>query len=238
MGTSRHAAISIDHAIAEMAAFPIASGAALHLGIVELVAGPAPERNTAALWRAAEAAALGGSPAFSVDEAVALRDQTWFGGAPDEEPLTRVPLHKYLRDLATSYLEVRGTHAVPSLPEDRAASGSSKEMHLAGVSLPGSSQARARRFWRWLSFALPPDLLLAAIGTPIAPEGVVVVSPVLERVLQDREYAETHQHVGAGMDFGLFWISALRAVADPKFASKAFESPGAALDEGKDLGPC
>lgn len=109
-------------------------------------------------------------------------------------------------------------------------------MDLAGVSLPGSPQARARRFWRWLSFALPPDLLLAATA-PIAPEGIDVVSPVLQRVLQDRGYAETHQHIGAGMDFGPFWISALRAIADPKCPSDAFESAGAALDEGRDLGP-
>ena len=238
MGTSRQAAIPIDHAIAEMAAFPLASEAALHLGISELVAYPALDRNTGKLWRAAEAQALGGFPAFSVDEAVALRDQTWFASAPDEEPLSRRPLHTYLRHLAASYLEARGTRAVPSLPEERTASASSIEVGLAGVSLPGSPQARARRSWRWLSFALPSDLLLAAAADPAAtPECVDLVSPVLRQVLEDREYAETHQHVGAGMDFGLFWISALRAVADPKCPSGAFESPGAVLDEGRDLGP-
>jgi len=86
MGTSRHAAVPIDHAIAEMAAFPIASEAALRLAIAELVAVPALDRNTATLWREAEAEVLGGFPAFSVDEAVALRDQTWL-------PLRRTKSH-------------------------------------------------------------------------------------------------------------------------------------------------
>jgi hypothetical protein len=237
VGTSRHAAIPIDHAIAEMAAFPIASEAALRLAITELVAFPALalDRNTAALWRAAEIVALGGFPAFSVDEAVALRDLTWFASAPDEAPR---PLHEYLRRLAASYLEVRCTSAVPSLPEERKASASSTEVHLAGVSLPGSPQARARRSWRWLSFALPSDLLLAAAADPAAtPECVDLVSPVLRQILEDREYAETHQHVGAGMDFGVFWISALRAIADPQCRPAAFASPGAALDEGLHLAP-
>ena len=238
MGTSRHAAIPIDHAIAEMAAFPIASETALRLAIAELVAYPSLDRNTAKLWREAESQALGGFPAFSVDEVVTLRDETWFEGEPDDALPTRVPLHRYVRRLARCYLEIRGTHAVPTLPGERAGHASTEALHLSGPALPGSPEARARRFWRWLSFALPPDLLLAAaVDWPAALERVELVSPVLRQDLQDRGYAETHQHVGAGMDFGLFWISALRAIADPNSRHTAFESPGAAFDEGRNFGP-
>ena len=238
MGTSRHAAIPIDHAIAEMAAFPIASETALRLAIAELVAYPSLDRNTAKLWREAESQALGGFPAFSVDEVVTLRDETWFEGEPDDAFPTRVPLHRYVRRLARCYLEIRGTHAVPTLPGERVGHASTEALHLLGLALPGSPEARARRFWRWLSFALPPDLLLAAaVDSPAALERIELVSPVLRQDLQDRGYAETHQHVGAGMDFGLFWISALRAIADPNSRHTAFESPGAAFDEGRNLGP-
>lgn len=85
MNTSRYAAIPIDHAVAEMAAFPIASEAALRLAITEL--NPIPSGPTATLWREAERKALGGFPAFSVDEAVALRDLLWFSAAGNTIPL-------------------------------------------------------------------------------------------------------------------------------------------------------
>ncbi len=239
MGTSRHAAIPIDHVTAEMAAFPIASESALRLAIIELALDPARAEQTATLWREAEREILGGFPAFSVDEAVALRDQVWFVGPPQNRLPNSVLLHRYVRQLAKSYLEIRGMHAVPTLPEERAGHASSEALRLPGPALHGSPEARARRFWRWVSFALPPDLLLAAAAadSPAAPERIELVSPALRQVLQDRGYADTHQHVGAGMDFSLFWISALRAIADPNSRHAAFESPGASLDEGRDLGP-
>lgn len=109
-------------------------------------------------------------------------------------------------------------------------------MPLAGPSLPGSLQARARRFWRWLSFALPPDLLLAALpASNGAAEAIDLVAPVLKQNLQDQGYAETHMHIGAALDFSLLWLSALRAIADPQTGESVFRSPGAELNEGKDL---
>lgn len=238
MGTSRHVAIPIDHVTAEMAAFPIASESALRLAITELALDLARAGQTATLWREAEREILGGFPAFSVDEAVALRDQVWFVGSPQDRLPKSVLLHRYVRQLAKSYLEIRGTHAVPTLPEERAGYAFSEALPLPGPALPGSPEARARRFWRWLSFALPPDLLLAAAAdSPAAPERIELVSPVLRQVLQDREFAETHQHIGSGIGFGLLWISALRVIADPKCRQNAFGSPGAELNEGQDFGP-
>lgn len=230
MNTSRYAAIPIDHAIAEMAAFPIASEAVLRLAITEL--NPIPSEPIATLWREAERKALGGFPAFSVDEAVALRDQLWFSAADNT-----IPLHKYLQHLASEYLEVRGTYAVPTLPEETTRRFEDfGNLSLAGPSLPGSRQARARRFWRWLSFALPPDLLLAALpASNGVAEAIDLVAPVLKQNLKDQGYAETHMHIGAALDFSLLWLSTLRVIADPQTGEGAFRSPGAELNEGKDL---
>ena len=44
-------------------------------------------------------------PGVSVHDAVALRDRVWLSGGPEEDPPGRVPLHRYLRSLAESYLE-------------------------------------------------------------------------------------------------------------------------------------
>lgn len=88
-----------------MAACPIASEAALDLEATEFVGVPSLDGSTANLWRAAEAEILGRFPAFSVHDAVALRDRVWLSGGPEEDPPRRVPLHRYLRSLAASYLE-------------------------------------------------------------------------------------------------------------------------------------
>lgn len=74
------------------------------LAITEFVGVPSLDGSTVDLWRAAEAEILGRIPAFSVDDAVALRDRVWLSGGPEEDPPRRVPLHRYLRSLAESYL--------------------------------------------------------------------------------------------------------------------------------------
>lgn len=76
MGASRLAGVPINHFIAEMAAFPLASEHALRLATTEL--DPNLGQGTAELWRGAERQILGASPAFSVDETVAIRDSLWF----------------------------------------------------------------------------------------------------------------------------------------------------------------
>jgi hypothetical protein len=160
-----------------------------------------------------------------VDEAVAIRDSTWFAGSPTSP----VPLHRYLRDLADSFLEVRGDIAVPRLPP-------TERRSQRTASLYG---ALARERWRWLALALPPDLLLASLGNPgNGPDRVELLSPALERHLRDHPYAETHLHLGAALEFPVLWEAALCALAyEDLLTADALASPGAGLEEGQDLCP-
>jgi hypothetical protein len=236
VSTARIAGIPVDHVVAEMAAFPLTAPKALELGLSELDPGMA--SHTRQLWRAAEQHMLSAFPSFSVDEVVTIRDAVWFSSARDGP----VSMAAYLRQLADRFLERRGPVAVPRL-----LSG------VGGDEGQPNRDAAARRFWRWLSFALPPDLLLAALapadtaragiggasaaGLQTAPGAVETVSPVLARLLEDRGYAETHCHIGAALDFPLLWVSCLTVLAWPEMTEEWFESPGAALDEGRHLAP-
>src|SRR5262249_50830991 len=112
MSTTRLAGIPIDHVVAEVAAFPLTAEKALHLALTEFDARLRAGEDTWRLWRAAEEQMLGSSPAFSVEEAVTIRDKVWFGNHLTD----RVPLADFLRRLAGLFLAVRGDHAVPALP--------------------------------------------------------------------------------------------------------------------------
>jgi hypothetical protein len=238
MSTARLTAVPIDHIIAELAAFPLASAATLRLHCVCL--DPALQGATAALWRQTENHLLGSYPGFSVDELVAMRDRIWFNDPLEVHRRTRqgvpaansmdgkIPLHQYLRALARGHLEVHGDLAVPRLPPD----------DWSGRYDQRAPAAVARTAWRWLTLALPPDLLLAALGTvENGPHYVETLSPTLAQHLKEQGFAETHLHVGAGLDFPLLWNAVLRSIADFNVKPDVFTSPGAALGEGKDLAP-
>src|SRR6266851_1517031 len=98
MTSLRLAGIPIDHILAEVATFPLASEAALahHPTLLH----PGLESATGALWREAEQHLLGCFPAFGLDELIAIRDRLWFaqgGAAP-------MALEQYLRRLAEWFL--------------------------------------------------------------------------------------------------------------------------------------
>src|SRR5262249_13874448 len=109
MSISRLARIPLDHVVAELAAYPLASEGALRAGVVELDGTMAD--GAGRLWRSAENSLLGSFPSFSLDELVGLRDRIWF-----EEGDNAVPLDCYLRRLARWFLQVNGPVAVPRLP--------------------------------------------------------------------------------------------------------------------------
>jgi hypothetical protein len=225
MNAARLAALPIDHVLAEMAVLPLASEAALRLCVTGL--DPFLEQQKMeSLWREAEHQVLGYFPSFSVDEAVAIRDYFWFAGNPQQ----KTPLHCYLPWLAGQYLENSGPVARPSLPGN-----------TSKLAEPPDSKAKAalaRLSWRWLSFAIPPDLLLAALGNYAqCPDKVELLSPHLERHLQDSGYAEIHLHIGAAMEFSHLWAFAMRELIEPTLKENAFASPGAGFNEGKKLAP-
>lgn len=220
--TTRGVEVPLEHVTAELAAFPLASTEAARLSLIAFDTGLRGE--TGQLWRAAERAMVRTFPSFSIDELIVLRDWLWFNRA-DDKPFS---MAEYLRAISNATLEFSGNVFRPKMPpwaED------------AAHSSVGAADAHARHFWRWVSFALPPDLLMAAHETrgAVAAE-VELVSPILARILHDRGFVEPHMHVTAALDFSLLWIAALHALAHPDTRPDAFRSPGAEGDEGADLG--
>lgn len=230
MSHIRMAGIPIDHLAAEMAAFPIASEAALRHGVTILNPRLSSSRSGAAateMWRAAEKQLAAHSPNVSLDELIAMRDRTWFAET-SRAGYTPAPLHEFVKRLARRHLKKRGQTAVPCLQRDH--------WH-DGLDSDALSKARAREAWRWLTFALPPDLLLAALTND---EGsathVDALCPQLEECLHRHGFAESHLHLGAGLEFPLLWVSAMLGLRNSGLAEEAFASPGADLDEGREMG--
>jgi hypothetical protein len=232
MAGVRQVPIPLDHFTAEVAAWPIGSVDALALAPLALDPCHSPEaggsptgQRTRRLWRRAERSLLSSFPAVSVDEAVTVRDWLWFPPHRGNPPRGPVSIATYLRELANRLLEAKGHLALPRAPD-----------LPVGASLDANGpqdvpQARARRFFRWLSFALPPHLLLAA--HPQTPNEMELLTEPLARRLADRGFVEPHLHVGAGLRFVDLWVSAMLGIGAQTQA--AFGSPGAELDEGRQL---
>ncbi len=186
----RLAVIPLSHLRAEILAFPFTSEAALKSGLTELSF-----ESTARLWRAAERELLRASPAISLDELVAMRDDAWFSGDFDQS------MRSYLRGIAQRYLDGAGRVAVPRIAD--------------GKVRIGLGQAEARTDWRWLTLSLPPDLLLAGLSSGKRPPAAVdTVSPILGQCLADGGFSEPHLHLNAAFDFGRLWVMSLRGLAD------------------------
>lgn len=219
MSAPRLATIPFEHVEAELAAFPLASEASFHLGIPSL--DPFVSRKDE-LWRAAEKHVLHTLPSVPPDEAVAIRDKLWFDSSNPNQPISEpVPLLKYLRRLARSYIDTRGR------PIEVVASATDGRGRLA-------PEARLR--WSWMCRALPPDLLRVARGVVDADGDPFPLNPVIQQVLRDRGFAETHLHLGASPDFSLAWAALMRGLTMDGSKHSDFESFGAYFEHGRDLG--
>jgi hypothetical protein len=199
---------------AEVASFPLANIKSFREVVTELspsLGNDDAGRRTAELWGECERLMCEHASGWSLDRLLAIRDSFWFECLPHGRPTLKQrygtePLHCYLRRLAGRYLE---RHAgITEVVEWRA------------------NVVEAMTHYRWLTFALPEDLLLAATGIKPAPTRVSVDPPLIVRRLLDRGVAEIHQHVNGGMDFPTLWVSALAALADPKLDPNALSSPG------------
>ena len=208
---SRLTHIPDDSTVNEAAAFPIVSEEAFALGLTELSAnGP----NSNQLWRSAERQLLVRSPGMSLEHAIGLRDMTWMNGLG----AGIVPLHRYLRRLADESLRFDGAFCRPEIVDQ----------HAINV------DARSRQAWRWMTFAMPQDLLLVGMWTPaLRPTRVESMSPSVSQNLSDHGFAESHLHVGAAIDFSTLWVAVMNRIARPDTSKSTFESPGAIFDEGR-----
>lgn len=218
----RTSAFPIEHLMAEMLAAPFAGTTAFADAMIAL--DPCLEKRpfgntspTIALWRETERTLLAHFPGMSVDELVLRRDCLWFDG-PDRHPgrSPEVPLAGLLARAAAEL--ITGGPGEARLNPSRA-----------------QDEVAQRRLWRWYSFSLPPDMLLAAAGSCC--ERLPMVSPALEARLADRGFAEPHLHLKAAMTFPSLWSSAMRVLADLSVEPDFLQSPGADWDEGRDLGP-
>ena len=223
MFSSRRTETPIDHVIAETAAFPLASEAAFSLALTELDPALAKSSATAIMWRHFKRDVFSRFGTFSIDEMIALRDRFWFGNVAP----SLTPLDVYLGRIASAALVSTGGAATPRT-NSSVFDGAPGELET-----PPDS----RRRWRWLSFALPPHLLVATLGVDGTPlPGIELLSPLLKAQLRDCGFAQCHLHVGAAVEFPHLWISTMHAIARPDARGTMFESPGAVFEEGRGLG--
>jgi len=208
-----------DHLVAELVAFPFVSRSSLEIGLTAL--DPELKKgSTSDLWRQTEQYFVSHFPHVSLDELVSTRNLTWFGKS--SRAIRPIRMENYLRQTAADWLEPRGPVAVPKLPD--------------GPTLGNSREKAARLAWRWLTFAMPGDLLLAGLTNgDHTPNQVKVISPVVETLLREGGYPETHLHAGAALDFPTGWAAGMNCVARD-MSHDQFRSPGADHCEGDDLG--
>lgn len=230
MPNNRTVLISLDHLVAEIVAFPFCSFEGMNQGVWALH--PNLKNSTAPLWRDAEVYFTSRFPHTSIDELTSLRNRIWFGQDCERTDCSWISLTDFLTGIARSYLEARGSVAVPKLPDALHGRG--------GIASGEAPDPAARRAWRWLTFALPSDLLLAGLRTDSErPALVSKISPAVEAVLS-HGYAETHLHFGIAFDFSAGWAAAVNQIGrgpgrTPGMPWNAFVSPGAAHDEGANL---
>jgi hypothetical protein len=212
------------HSIAELAAFPLVSETALGLSLTSIDPNLKDE-GTSRLWRDAEMEFVRTTPSLSLDELVSMRDVLWFRepGIKGVQVQKKLPLTQYLRYTSKRFLRTSGSVAVPDFT------------HSEFRDTANTHGVHDRGLWQWVSFALPPDLLLAAREHDRdGPEEVDTLTPFVAQLLRDEGYAETHLHLGAAIDFSLFWLAVLKALGEPgeRRLRSAFQSPGASLEEG------
>lgn len=239
MTNSRTIEISLDHLAAEVSSCPLVLPEAYRYSVTRIGSTPhstSPSMDSSVaqrekhFWRAAEHYLINRFPHIGVDELVACRNLLWFD---QDAPLAAdgVSLLALVRRVARQYLTVSGTEAVPQLPPSRHFRG--------GISSCEPPEAAARRAWRWMTFSLPADLLLAALSEDRrpGPTSVRLLSPAIAGLLKEG-YAETHLHYGVAFDFPMAWAALMYAAggrSPDRLRPDSFCSPGAAYNEGRGL---
>lgn len=217
MTTLQPFGVPSDHVEAELAALPIASEASFLLSPVELDPVTCRQKD---LWRAAERDILASIPFLALDEFAATRDRVWFGSAPEIGiKHSRITLVCYLRQLSERYLT----------PLEWSIEPASSSPRRQGPS------ARTRRRWSWICRALPPDLLQAARSEVDADDFPHCLNPMVEDLLRESGFAETHLHLGAAADFPLLWANLMHALTVEEIGETSMSSPGACFDDGTKL---
>ena len=228
----------LEHLIAEVAAWPLASERSFTLGLDQL--DPSLQGSTGKLWRSLEDR-LASVTAQSIDELNAIRDFVWFGAGqeiqhgiqqssqhntlPEHVARSRQALHSVLHRFSMCYLRGEGASVVPEMTRD---------------SVPGQPEKsevtpeRSREEFRWLTFALPEDVLVCGLEqSQDLFARLEKVSPRLRNHLKQNGFAESHLHLGAAIRFPLLWVSTQVALADTQVDPETFASRGAVFSDGR-----
>lgn len=235
MRSTRLVEVPFELVTAEMAASPFSAKTAIASALTSVSLDLAGDSGP--FWREVEGALVQSFPSYSIDELTAMRDWLWFGDhTMDERNIShdgglrheKLSMEEYVRRLSLSVLDFGGNVFHPRMPpwvNERTSQNDT------------SDDARARHFWRWVTFCMPPDMIMAA--HPQQDRGVArveTVSMILTKILGDRGYVEPHMHLGAALDFPLLWIATLHAISDPLLIRHdSFKSPGANWRDGEDL---
>ncbi len=171
-------------AAAEVIAWPFGAEPAFRAATVTLGrdAAGVPDKSTGRLWTSLEDWLRPRASGTTLDALRQQRNQLWLS-----HPARSASLAEVLATTACQWLSADGTT----------------------VCLHRDSDLHARaECWRWITLALPSDLLVAALAAADrrdpATEHVTLVTPQLRQVL-DEGCAEGHLHVGAALSFGCLW---------------------------------
>ncbi|MFL5345883.1 MAG: hypothetical protein ACJ8AT_13915 [Hyalangium sp.] len=200
---------------AEIAAWPLTSEAGFRLGLDTLTRTDAGVlgRDTQHLSNALLAHLRPRARGLSLEVLSQFRDGVWFGSgeSPPGSRGLRISLASFAQSLAGHLLAFVGDHAV------------------LRIEVRPSPEVLAAR-WRWLSFALPPDVLIAAHAaaeqTSPPTDFVNLGIPHLERFFETEGIAQTHLHLGAAVPFEWLWTHLMTRVGDHALQPKALQSEG------------
>ncbi len=165
--------------------------------------------DTAKLWTLAEAALQPRLDRVSLSTLELLRDRAWFCDPAPRAFAQSVSLADYLGHVANQWVQHRGAEPV-----------------LVERGLRDESPHEGVAHWRWISLALPADVLVAAACAASPHEQLPLddhpqlASRMLLRLLRDDPafaqagVAETHVHGNAALSFANLWSNWLRSLDD------------------------
>ena len=230
MSLSRINETAFEYLVAELAVCPFTAKSARTNCLIYLDA----DMNGATdeLWQEAELTLKNQFPSYSIDEINSLRDWLLFNpklisnNYHGVSNARRIPLGRYLSNLAHNTLEFSRGFLRPKAPEWI------KLSHSASVAMNYND---AVHFWRWLSFSLPPELLIASFpSNQLISSQIELVGSTLSRVLQEYGYVEPHMHLGAAIDFSNLWVGLQHNLA--RLGSESgYKSMGADFEYGARL---
>jgi hypothetical protein len=205
----------VEHLAAESAAWPLSSesGFRLALGHLQQEAPGRLERKTRALEQDLLEHLRLRARGLSLESLARLIEGTWFGEAPEGTSAPgqqRHPLALYLSWLAQKHLDLSGHRVVLRRSTE-------------------APEAIAGR-WRWLSFVLPPDVLVVALGAArgMAPPRSFVSLQLANTpdFISDEGIANTHLHLGAAFPFELFWTNVMTRAGGDEFVAARLSGEG------------